>query len=219
MIDLSTVRIVDLTDPLRTGMTVYPGDPEVQITQILTIEQDDESVFELRLSSQSGTHLQSPFYFLQDGLTLDEVQPTSFFGWAKIINVPSRLFSRKDVEHELLDLQDVDFVVLRSGYGDKLNQITREDVESAHRPRMDMDVAKWLVNAEISLIGIDSFGLDPYDDFQVNKYLCQKGVLILEGLVNLFSLYKSRIFLIALPLLVSGTEGAPCRVLALEPRS
>lgn len=217
MIDFSTVRVVDLTDPLRTGMPVYPGDPEVQINQVLTIEQDGESVFEFQLSSQSGTHLQSGYYFLQDGQTLDQVNPVSFFGWAKIIDVPLHLMSLKDIEHAPLDLQDVDFVVLRSGYGDKLKKITRNDVESPHRPRMGMDVAKWLANAGIKLIGIDSFGLDPYSDFRVNKYLCQAGVLILEGLVNLFSLLKSRVFLIVMPLLVLGTEGAPCRVLALEP--
>ncbi|MFQ5820625.1 MAG: cyclase family protein [Candidatus Heimdallarchaeota archaeon] len=217
MIDFSTVRIVDLTDPLRTGMPVYPGDPEVQITQVLTIEQDGESVFEFQLSSQSGSHLQSGYYFLPDGQTLDQVNPASFFGWAKIIDIPNHLFSLKEIEHAPLDLQDVDFVVLRSGYGDKLKKITRDDVESPNRPRMSMDVAKWLVNAGIKLIGIDSFGLEPYSDFRVNKYLCRAGVLILEGLVNLFSLHKSRVFMIALPLHVLGTEGAPCRVLALEP--
>ena len=58
MIDFSTMKLIDLTDPLRTGMPVYPGDPEVQINQVLTIENDDESVFEFRMSSRSGTHLQ-----------------------------------------------------------------------------------------------------------------------------------------------------------------
>ncbi|MFX0202879.1 MAG: cyclase family protein, partial [Candidatus Hodarchaeota archaeon] len=141
----------------------------------------------------------------------------SFFGWAKIIDVPLHLFSLKDFKYVPLDLQDVDFVILRSGYSDNLKKITRDDVESPNRPRMGMDVAKWLVKTGIKLVGIDSFGLDPYSDFRINKHLCRAGVLILEGLVNLFSLQKSRVFLIALPLLVIGTEGAPCRVLALEP--
>lgn len=219
MIDFSTVRVVDLTDPLRTGMPVYPGDPEVQINQIFTIEHDGESVFEFHLSSQSGTHLQSGYYFLQDGQTLDQVNPVSFFGWTKIIDVPLHLFSLKDFKHVLLDLHNVDFVILRSGYGEKLKKITYDDIESPNRPRLDMDMAKWLVKTGIKLIGVDSFGLDPYPDFRVNKYLCRAGILILEGLVNLFSLQTSHVFLIALPLLVIGTEGAPCRVLALEPIS
>jgi len=218
MIDFSTVRVVDLTDSLRTGMPVYPGDPEVQISQVLTIEDDDESVFEFQLSSQSGTHLQSSFYFLPDGLTLDQVNPTTFFGWAKVIDVPSYTFSLKDIQSDLLDLQDVDFALFRSGYGEKLEEITPEDLKSPHRPRMSMDVAETLVDAGISLVGIDSFGLDPYSDFRVNKFLGSKEILILEGLINLFLLRKPRVYIIALPLLVSGTEGAPCRVIALDPK-
>lgn len=41
MIDFSSMKLIDLTDPLRTGIPVYPGDPEAQINQALTIEKDD----------------------------------------------------------------------------------------------------------------------------------------------------------------------------------
>ena len=218
MIDLSKVRVVDLTDPLRTGMPVYPGDPEVEINQVLSIEHDEESVFEFQMSSQSGTHLQSGFYFLEEGLTLDKVNPTSFFGWTKIIDVPSSTFSLQDVGKELIELSNIDFIIFRSGYGEKLTEIKEEDLNSSHRPRMGLDVAEHLVQSRISLVGIDSFGLDPYNDFRVNKLLCKAEILILEGLINLFSLRKTEIFLICLPLLVTGTEGAPTRVLALEPK-
>ena len=217
MIDFSSMKLIDLTDPLRTGMPVYPGDPEVQINQVLTIENDDESVFEFRMSSQSGTHLQSGFYFLPDGLTLDQIDPTSFFCWAKVIDVPSSRFDLNAIKHNLSNLHDVKFIILRSGYGEKLNQITQQDINSPDRPRMNLDLAKRFVDSGISLIGIDSFGLDPYSDFRVNKYLCREGVLILEGLVNLYSIQKPRVYLLCLPLLVKGTEGAPCRVLAFEP--
>ena len=140
MIDFSSMKLIDLTDTLRSGMPVYPGDPEVQINQVLTIENDDESVFEFRMSSQSGTHLQSGFYFLPDGLTLDQIDPTSFFGWAKVIDVPSRRFDLNDIKHNLSNLQDVKFIILRSGYGEKLNQITKQDVNSQNRTRMKLDI-------------------------------------------------------------------------------
>jgi kynurenine formamidase len=47
--------------------------------------------------------------------------------------------------------------------------------------------------------------------FEVNRYLCEKGVLILEGLVKLAGLPKRGLRLYAFPLKIADVEGSPVR--------
>ncbi len=69
------------------------------------------------------------------------------------------------------------------------------------------------------MIEIDSIGVESRKskNFQVNKYLCSEGVLLLEGLFNLNAVHKRKIFLEAFPLKTSGVEGTPCRAIIKEP--
>jgi kynurenine formamidase len=46
--------------------------------------------------------------------------------------------------------------------------------------------------------------------------MCKHDVILLDSLTNLNSISKERVFIIALPLNLQDTEGASCRVIALE---
>ena len=69
---------------------------------------------------------------------------------------------------------------------------------------------------DVSFIGIDSFGFDPFTKFDVHRHLLMNNVLIAEGLVNLEQIRKKTVLIMAFPLKVLGTEAAPSRVIAIE---
>jgi kynurenine formamidase len=50
----------------------------------------------------------------------------------------------------------------------------------------------------------------------VHKILLGGGVIVVEGLVNLEKISEEKVTLIAMPLKISGGDGAPARVLAIE---
>ena len=62
--------IVDLSHVLRTGIQIYPGDPEVEIKEALNVEKDFVNVLAVNMGSQSGTHVDSPFHVFADGKIL-----------------------------------------------------------------------------------------------------------------------------------------------------
>lgn len=77
----------DLSVPLRTGMPVYPGDPEVRIASALTVEADGANVLSLGLGSHSGTHADAPLHVGDGWAALDELPLSLFGGVAEIVDV------------------------------------------------------------------------------------------------------------------------------------
>ena len=77
----------DLSVPLRTGMPVYPGDPEVRIASALTVEADGANVLSLGLGSHSGTHADAPLHVGDGWAALDELPLSLFGGVAEVVDV------------------------------------------------------------------------------------------------------------------------------------
>ena len=76
----------DLSHPLRSGMPVYPGDPQVAIAPALTVAVEGVNVLGLHLGSQSGTHVDAP-YHVDDALPdLDALPLERFVGPAVLLD-------------------------------------------------------------------------------------------------------------------------------------
>ncbi len=59
---LVSTELIDLSVPIVTGMPVYPGDPEVDVSPALTAAESGVNVQRLHLGSQTGTHVDAPFH-------------------------------------------------------------------------------------------------------------------------------------------------------------
>lgn len=79
--------VVDLSMPLRSGMSVYPGDPNVAIDPALSIEGEGVAVSALSLGSHSGTHLDAPAHLIPGGPTLSEIPLEWLVGPAVVLRV------------------------------------------------------------------------------------------------------------------------------------
>lgn len=77
---LESMKIIDLTLPIHNGMFVYPGDPEVNIEQIQTINKNGWNMKRLHLNGHDGTHVNVPVHCNKKGKTLDNYKVTDFFG-------------------------------------------------------------------------------------------------------------------------------------------
>ena len=78
------MKIIDLTLPMHTGMPVYPGDPEVSIELVQTIEQDEWNMRRIEINSHDGTHVNAPIHCVAGGKTLDDYDLSAFTGPAVI---------------------------------------------------------------------------------------------------------------------------------------
>jgi arylformamidase len=65
-------------------MAVYPGDPEVSIEPVLTIEEDGWEMRRVQINTHDGTHVNVPAHAVRDAKTLDDYSLGSFCGNAVI---------------------------------------------------------------------------------------------------------------------------------------
>jgi len=78
--------VIDLSVPRGASTALYPGDPAVVLRPHATIERDGYNLLELSLGSQSGTHVDAPFHFLESGARVDELPLERFAGPAVIVD-------------------------------------------------------------------------------------------------------------------------------------
>ena len=58
-------RYIDLTHRIEENMQVFPGDPPVEIREVMTLGKDICTVQSIRFNNHVGTHLDAPSHFIE----------------------------------------------------------------------------------------------------------------------------------------------------------
>ncbi|POM24476.1 Kynurenine formamidase [Actinomadura rubteroloni] len=184
---VEAAELVDLSVPLRTGMPVYPGDPEVAVASALTVARDGVNVQRLHLGSQSGTHVDAPFH-IDDALPrLDQLPLERFAGPAEVLDARGRE-PRAPIGPEALPAGLRPGVVLLVLTGWSEHWGTGRYL--AH-PYLAPETAEAIVAAGVRTVGIDALSVDrtppPGDDsfdLAAHRVLCGAGAVIAENLTR-----------------------------------
>ncbi len=223
MCDVKVVRVVDLSVPVGPGTTVYPGDPEPHLTVHSTIARDGFNLLEVRMGSQTGTHVDAPYHVQESGARIDEVDLRRFAGPAVVVDATG-LPPRGRITQAHLDpvadrLGEGVVVLLRTGWS-----AHRGDPLHVAHPFLDPGACELLLAAGVRTVGIDAINLDetPDDDHPGDGYPCHHlvaavGGVIAENLTDLAEVEGLVEPLVCLfPIRLSGADGAPVRAVALE---
>lgn len=76
------MKILDLSMEIYSGMPVFPGDPEVQIDQECTIENDEWNMKRIYMNSHDATHVNVPIHSKAGWKTLEDYLLTDFISSA-----------------------------------------------------------------------------------------------------------------------------------------
>jgi len=204
---LKVSKIYDLTRTISQDMQVYPGDPQPQFDPHATIKDNNVNVTRITLGSHSGSHVDAPWHFLQEGNSIDVEPLDKFIGEAAIIDasgknsITSEDFSRYDIRSN-------DIVLIYTGTGDRQTDFTY----------LDISAAKWLVEHRTKCVGIDTASVEKYGskDASVHKMLLARNIGIIENLTNLKEFAGSRMFFVCLPLPLKGIDGSPARAVFFD---
>jgi kynurenine formamidase len=207
-------RIVDLTLTLRHGMR------GVQIEPSASIEQEGLSHTNLCLTTHAGTHLDAPFHFVAGGRTVDKLDLAKCMGPALVVDLSHKAEGSLITPDDLIPSADQIFpgsrLLLRTDW-DK--HADRSDYRIGF-PRLSLDLAEWLVERGIWLLGVETPSVASLRDRQelqrVHQTLLAGEIVIVESLANLRNLQEKKFFFIALPLKIEGRDGSPVRAVAIE---
>ena len=200
------MKLVDLSVPLNEQTPVYPGDPETIVTQAGVFEKDGCNDHVVSVGTHVGTHIDAPFHMLAEGRTLDQIPIDQFVGRGVYIKVEDNKFDLDKVKNA--GLREGDIVLFQTG-ADEYYHEARYFKDSPHMPE---DIARYLVEQKIKMVGMDMSGPDA-PPFNTHKILLGGGVLIIENLTNLGQLAGRDFTVYALPIKLE-LDGAPARVIA-----
>jgi len=79
---------IDVTAPLHAGTPHWPGDPDPKFERLSRIEDGAVcNVSKLSMSVHTGTHMDSPYHFLADGIGMDQMPLDATVGPCRVIEV------------------------------------------------------------------------------------------------------------------------------------
>jgi arylformamidase len=205
-----TNKMIDISLPLHEGMITWPDSTSFRLLPVKSFSAGDEvNVSRLDCDVHMGTHIDAPRHYLKEGVTVDMIPTDILIGPAQVCHLPN---AKSISSKELSDLalpHNVERLLLRT-----CNSILWSKGVSTFKKdyvALTADGARWVVDHNVRLIGIDYLSVQCYDDDPLtHKILMEAGVVILEGL-NLADVSPGNYELICLPLYLVGAEGAPAR--------
>lgn len=214
--------VFDLSHNLEPGMQVYPGDPTFSCCSAANIKEHGYNVTQLSLGSHSGTHIDAPYHFVDDGLTVDKLDLATLIGPAAILDVTSK-GPRERITWEDLQRSGVSslaagrhIVIIHTGW----SKYWKTPVYLDH-PFLDSEAAKKLLDIGIRVIAIDTLSPDETvvdgqeGDFGAHETILGAGATIVENLMGLEQLPRDKdIHVSLLPLNLAGCDGSPIRAVA-----
>jgi arylformamidase len=159
------------------------------------------------MSLHSGTHLDAPFHFVPDGITIDKLPLDFFIGPALVHAVETERYIK--AEHvAAIQLDGITRVLFKTRNSELLKRSNYEPDFVA----FSVEAAEALVARGVNLVGLDYLSVAHAGEEQVpvHRAFLDRGVALLEG-IDLSAINPGRYELICFPLRIRGVDGAPCR--------
>lgn len=200
-------RIYDITQPIRTGIPVWPGDTAYGEERVWAIDPPcPVNVSRLTLSTHTGTHADAPLHYDAAGVPIGAVGLEIYMGPALVLHLPAGL-ERVEVGHLAGRVPPGTRRVLLRTF-DRFPH----DAWDSRFTAMSAGAIDWLAGQGVGLIGTDAPSLDPETSKTLDAHMAvrRQGMAILEGLV-LDAVPEGVFDLIALPLRLATADASPVR--------
>ena len=177
---------------------VYDGDPKPEVEYLKSIENDDVyNLSFIKMTSHSGTHIDAPLHFCEDGSPIDQLRLSTFYGKCTVITVEG-ILTGEDMERLLPYCKRR---ILFKGNG---------------KTFLSHSAAIVLAESRVILVGTDAESIaTPFDEARPHRELARAGITVIENL-NLSAIKDGEYELCAFPVKLAGLEAAPCRAILFE---
>lgn len=213
--------LIDLSHTVVDGLVTYKGLPAPIICDYLSREASRKlyapgtefQIGKIEMVANTGTYLDSPFHRYADGKDLSQL------ALEKLANLPA---IKIQVQHkQAIDASNFPrnenlagkAVLVETGWSQYWN--TPQYYEG--HPFLTEDAARFLADAGVALVGIDSHNIDDVQDLRrpVHSILLKNEIPIVEHMTNLAAVPTKDFRFFAVPVKVKGFGTFPVRAFAL----
>jgi len=207
-----------LAHPFNEGFTtVFPGDPEVDVEIVNTIDPDFFFLETVFTGTHGGTHIDAPRHFVFDGRSIDQLDATEFVWPAYVIDVRARVAAEgPDFQLEQEDIRDYErdhgrikegsLVIIQTGHEELFGTPAYTMV---NHPGFSPAAVQWMIEDRwIGGLGSDGLGPDASIDtfFDTTLTMLAADGVTMPGMNNLDSLnFKGDVIVASAVPLVGGS--------------
>jgi arylformamidase len=203
------MKLIDVSVPLDQSLASYPNNLPFSLEAIKRIARGDSSnVSALHMSAHTGTHVDSPRHFYDEGTGTEALALEMLIGRARVIELrPRGGVTAEDLA--AVDLSEDVRVLIKTPN----SKLWGDPAFHQNYVGVTESGAKHLVEHGIKLVGVDYLSVEVFKTpgAPAHHILLGGGVIVIEGL-NLRDVEPGVYDMICLPLKVVGSDGAPARV-------
>ena len=223
--------VADMTHELHTDFPTYFGTQQLFMEQKFNWDEHKFNLFELRINEHTGTHMDAPLHFSENGQSVAEIPVGNLVVPLCVIDIRERAAANADAQITPEDIKgwiaangpipDKACVAMNAGWAahvssDKFRNVGSD--EKMHFPGFHVEAAKMLLEESGAVgIAVDTLSLDfgPSGDFATHYAWLPTGRWGLENVANLDNVpAKGATLVVGAPKHRGGT-GGPCRVFAM----
>jgi arylformamidase len=201
--------IYDISIPVAHDGLIYPGNPPISITPQQEVSKGGSSnVSLLSFGSHTGTHVDAPKHFFNEGLGVDALALHVLMGPAMLICVEDSVMAVGEKELQLHEIKGHTRVLIKT----RNSAFIREKEFHKDYTYLAPDGAAYLAHIGVKLVGIDYLSIEQFHSghHRTHRTLLEKGIIIVEGL-DLSAPPMGPYELRVLPLRLANLDGAPAR--------
>jgi len=203
-------KLYDITRTITPDLPVWPGDTPVSIEATMTISQGDiANVSRVVFTTHLGTHVDAPYHFVNDGLTLEKIPLEIYIGPVTVVTVHKKEGPLYPADFPQINWATVKRLIIHSSASHKPLDYFNKDYVYPSPTLADL-----MGEHGVILFGTDAPSVDNFNskDLVGHQALYRNKIFILEGLW-LPEVPDGEYNLIATPLKIAGGDGCPVRAI------
>lgn len=193
----------------------YPTDTPFSRNVICSMDKGQRcNLSDLHMSAHSGTHIDTPCHFINNGKTIDELSLENFIIPATVVDIKD-IESIKTEEFKKISFNPNEAILFKTN--NSKSGIITNGIFDKNFVYLAKESADLIVEKKIKLVGIDYITIDKYGDENptCHEKLLSNDIIILES-INLKDVAEGKYTLICLPLKIKGGEGSPVRAVLVN---
>ena len=220
-----------MTHVYDESFPTYFGAPGIARSQVYNFAEHGFNLLELTVNEHTGTHIDAPLHFSEDGASVDEIPVSDLVLPLCVIHIHERAAEDADAQVTPDDLRawidangpipDRACVAMHSGWesradGDGFRNADADGV--MHFPGFHVEAAQMLLEeTSAAAIAVDTLSLDygPSADFATHYAWLPAGRYGIEGVRNLAQVPAAGATLVVGAPTHRGGTGGPARLIAL----
>ena len=196
------MKIYDISQEVFSCV-VFPGDPAPKKETLNSMKSGDlYNLTAFSMCAHTGTHIDAPSHFIDDGANIDSIPLSKTVGYAYVAE-----------RNGTINASDIKSILEKA---EGISPEVAKRILIKGRATLSFEAAEVIAASDVVLFGNESQTVGPEDaPMAVHKLLLGKEIVLLEG-IRLDGVNEGVYLLNAAPLNLGGCEGAPCRAILID---